>query len=428
MEFAYDRIQEEIYSSNSAQNTDGSPRGDTSSGFNNELQETFRAFSISPWGSRLGGLWDNVRKHGESYYAGARQEYVAASEEAAKGLSELRGSIVGHARGLSLSTELGTKDRDGEKDREKDEATTPTGNGTETAAGALAEKRAAAVSPGGESFISRFKAEAARRLKEIEKVEEAADEAILRFGMNIRDKLREAVSVVPPSELGNYTSKVLFESKDAEGRRVFHATRFEAQLHVVHSSWENFTKDPVSDQWPDFKKNFDVESKTNEIAADLDTYSELRSAMEKLVPEKVEYADFWCRYYFLRLAIETEEKRRKALLTEARAGGEEDEVAWDDDSEPESNSSTPHVHSAKADSSTTTFNQSNTSALAPETGREQDTLKPDVLRRSHDSQSQADSESSYDLISGTPSHAPGSPKEKPAPTGSRAEESDEDWE
>jgi hypothetical protein len=36
--------------------------------------------------------------------------------------------------------------------------------------------------------------------------------------------------------------------------------------------------------------------------------------MEKLVPEQVEYAEFWVRYYFLRLVVETEEKKRKELL------------------------------------------------------------------------------------------------------------------
>jgi hypothetical protein len=77
---------------------------------------------------------------------------------------------------------------------------------------------------------------------------------------------------------------------------------------------DSFTKDPVSDKFPEFKKEFNVESKTDEIAADLEKYPELRATMEKLVPEQVEYAEFWTRYYFLRLVVETEEKKRKELL------------------------------------------------------------------------------------------------------------------
>ena len=45
-------------------------------------------------------------------------------------------------------------------------------------------------------------------------------------------------------------------------------------------------------------------------------------------------------------------------------------------------------------------------------------------RRSHDEKSVADSEASYDLVSGAASHANSSPKEKPI----KEEESDDDWE
>lgn len=303
MDIAYDHIQEEILTSQKEEASSASNNNQQSNiNLNTELQETFRAFSASPWGTRIGGLWDNVRKQGESYYEDARKEYAAASEEAVKGFSDLRDTIVDQTKGLSLSAVAMASGSEGQKDG----ATTPTASkegepNNETQAGTS-----------GEGFISRFKAEAARRLKEIEKAEEAADEAILRFGLSISQKLREAVTIVPPE--ADESDKLLFESKDADGKRVIHATRFEAQLHVIHSNLDSFSKDPVSDQYPEFKKEFNVESKTDEIAADLEKYPELRTAMEKLVPETVEYADFWTRYYFLRLVIETEEKKRKELL------------------------------------------------------------------------------------------------------------------
>lgn len=283
--------------------------------------------------------------------------------------------------------------------------------------------------------MARIKAEAARRLKEIEKAEEAADEAILRFGMTISQKLREAVSILPPE--ADQFGKLLFESKDAEGKRVIHATRLEAQLHVIHSNLDSFTKDPASDQWAAFKEEFNVDSKTDEIAADLDKYPELRSAMEKLVPEQVEYADFWTRYYFLRLVVETEEKKRRELLkgvspshfhsllqsnhckianhhTYFPGAHTEDEepVGWDDDSENESESpSTPQVSSSSSKNN------------IPATGTTTDAQQKREPRHSNDQQSQPDSESSYDVVSATASRTPGSPKEK-----SPKEDSDDDWE
>jgi hypothetical protein len=110
------------------------------------------------------------------------------------------------------------------------------------------------------------------------------------------------------------TSKVLFESKDSEGKRVIHTTRFEAQLHVIHCSLDSFLRDPVTGEFEPWAKDFDAEKRTEDIAKDLESYDELRRAMEKLVPEKVEYGVFWKRYYFLRHVIETEEKRRRELL------------------------------------------------------------------------------------------------------------------
>lgn len=420
MDIAYDHIQEEILTSQKEEASSDSNHQESNINLNTELQETFRAFSASPWGTRIGGLWDNVRKQGESYYEDARKEYAAASEEAVKGFSDLRDSIVDRTKGLSLSTAGLTGGSEGQKD----------GAATPTASKEGESKDTTQAGSSGEGLISRFKAEAARRLKEIEKAEEAADEAIMRFGLSIGQKLREAVSIVPPET--DESGKLLFESKDADGKRVIHATRFEAQLHVIHSNLDSFTKDPVSDQFPVFQKEFDVESKTDEIAADLEKYPELRAAMEKLVPETVEYAEFWTRYYFLRLVIETEEKKRKELLkgmlftrlihpssilytnllvfTGANAEDEE-EVGWDDDSDSESGSpSTPQVR---------------TGAQNTSSGKDGQKAEP---RRSNDQQSQADSESSYDVVSGTVSRTPGSPKEKSPATDAKVNESDEDWE
>lgn len=314
MDIPYDHIQEEFFPANDPSKT-GASQSDAakdqppSVDLSTELQETFHALSTSPWGVRIGGLWGNVVKQGESYYEGARQEYAAASEEAVKGFSDLRDSVIGQARNFSLNSGLAAGEST-EKQKEKDEAQTPRPG---TGAGQEKEAAEGEETGTGESFLARFKAEAARRLKEFEKAEDAADEALLRFGISVRQKLRDAVSIVPPDTLES-SDKVLFESKDAEGRRVIHATRFEAQLHVIHSNLDNFSHDPASEQWLAFKEEFNVDAKTDAIAADLDTYPELRAAMEKLVPEKVEYADFWCRYYFLRLVVETEEQKRKELV------------------------------------------------------------------------------------------------------------------
>jgi hypothetical protein len=107
---------------------------------------------------------------------------------------------------------------------------------------------------------------------------------------------------------------VLFESKDTEGRRVIHTSRYDAQLHVIHCNLDGFLKDPVSPEWEPWSEKFDAKEYTDTISKDLEKYEELRKAMEKLVPEKVEYALFWRRYYFLRHVIDVEEQKRKEML------------------------------------------------------------------------------------------------------------------
>lgn len=189
-------------------------------------------------------------------------------------------------------------------------STTPTAT---TARGELSSDDAIKES---ETVLSRLRGEATKRLKDLQKAEDAADEALLRFGSNLRDFLADAIKIAPPAAgaSGEEGANVLFESKDAQGKRVIHTSRFDAQLHVIHTNAESFTKDAVGPEYEAWYKDFSVDEKTDDIAGDLAKYPELRTTMEKLVPDKVPYADFWKRYYFLRHGIETAEARRRDLL------------------------------------------------------------------------------------------------------------------
>lgn len=307
MDVAYDHIQEEVLSAEDAAKKEDAKRKEGS--LNTEFKEAYKSFSASPWGARLGGFFNDVKKQGENYYEGARQEASVARGEALKGFTDLRSTLVSRARSLSTGqTQPADPTPEGTSKGPKEDDSTETSEKQRSESEALRES---------EGLISRFRTEAAKRLKEIERAEDAADEALIKFGTNIRNFLRDAVTIAPPSAETNKdgTQKVLFESKDQDGKRVIHSTRFDAQLHAIHSSMESFAKDPVSPEYEKWKSGeFDVDKKTEAIATDLEKYEELRRAMEKLVPEKVDYAQFWTRYYFLRMVIETEEQRRRDML------------------------------------------------------------------------------------------------------------------
>lgn len=253
-----------------------------------------------------------MKEQGEHYYQEAQKEYTTASTSASKNFGEL----LNRTRSLSLTQQSPEHVRATDEDPSTSTSTERAPEEATTESPERVENLPADIVKEAESMLSRFRAEAAKRLKDIERAEDAADEALLRFGTNIRNFLRDAVSIAPPSqeEIDTGRSKVLFESKDAEGKRVIHGSRMEAQLHVIHCSTDSFLKDPASKEYGPWAEKFDVESHTDDVSKDLERYEELRKAMEKCVPEKVDYGTFWKRYYFLRHVVEEEERRRRELL------------------------------------------------------------------------------------------------------------------
>ncbi|KAI4097729.1 MAG: hypothetical protein LQ344_000001 [Seirophora lacunosa] len=450
MDVAYDHIQEEVLSPDHAAKKEADSKR-TQSNLNNEFQEAYKSFSASPWGAKLGGFFSDVKKQGESYYKEAQQEASTTGEEVLKGFTDLRTTLVNRARSMSAAQQ--TEDQ-------KTEAleTLSQPPATDSAKETARQRTESEALRESEGLIARFRTEAAKRLKEVQKAEDAADEALLKFGTNVRNFLRDAVTIAPPSEAADGknkgkegSSRVLFESKDQDGKRVIHTTRFDAQLHAIHSSSDSFAKDPESAEYDKWHQGFDVEKKTDAIAADLDKYEELRRAMEKLVPEKVEYKTFWSRYYFLRMVIESEEQRRKEMLKGAALNPEEP-VSWDDDSDSDA-PSTPHPKEKPPSSSSppppstlptatpvpsTPHSSSSTSTtIHPPTEPSPDAAKKESLkpsdgnnpRRSQDQHSQPDSDASYDLVSGATSRAPGSPKEeRGAPKADEEDDDEPDWE
>lgn len=316
MDIAYDHIQEEVLSPDEMAKKEAEDSKRKQPTLNNEFQEAYKSFSASPWGAKLGGFFSDVKKQGESYYKEAQQEASAAGGEALKGFTDLRTTLVNRARSMS-STQQEQPSDDPQKEALDQLSQPPV---TESAKEKERERTESEALRESEGLIARFRIEASKRLKEVQKAEDAADEALLKFGTNVRNFLRDAVTIAPPSEEDEKgkrkdgSSKVLFESKDQDGQRVIHTTRFDAQLHAIHSSSNSFAKDPESVEYEKWQKDFDVEKQTDAIAVDLEKYEGLRKAMEKLVPEKVEYKTFWSRYYFLRMVIETEEQRRREML------------------------------------------------------------------------------------------------------------------
>lgn len=349
----------------------------------------------------------------ETYYQEARQELTSAGTEASKGLS----GLLSQTRALSVGPDSSNTVKN----------QTPTEN---TSAAKKPDSLPADIVKEGAAILSRLKVEATARLKQFEKVEDAADEAIAKISVNVLGFLKEAVTIASPSlDADGAANEVLFESKDAEGRRIVHATRLEAQLHIIHATPSSFLNDPFSDDYPEWQGVFSAERKTDEIAQDLAKFEELRRAMERFVPEQVDYGTFWARYYFLRHVIEAQEQRRRELLKETQQADKEEEVAWDDEEEADEDKATTPVNVVTHVVETDLPVKPERDVADTKEAKDDNLLKPLEPRKSNE-HSVADSDTSYDIISGNTSRAPGSPKEAARKgTGKVAEESDEeDWE
>lgn len=430
MDLAYDQINQDAFGKKDDDNNNNNDNIEGGSGnksvpqasLNEDFQQAYKAFSNSPWGVKIGGFWGTAVKQGQSVYQEASKEVAELGQDAAKGFSTLQESIITRTRGLSITTAAPqTGESSGTRQVDDKGEATPTNPKAPTSDDAA---------EGSETYLSRIRAEAAKRLKDLQKAEDAADEALLRFGANISNFLKEAVTVAPPTDAETQGGKtVLFESKDAQGKRVIHASRQDAQLHVVHTSPESFAKDPATDEFKAWAKEFDVDKKTAEIGEDLNKYPELRSTMEKLVPDQVPYADFWTRYYFLRHGLDAAEARRRDLL---KAASTEDEVSWDDDSDEDEDEDEDEPAKSKTEQKKPAQQPVKRPASAASSATIQPpapgaSLKPTESRKSNDEKSQADSEASYDVVgatSGLPSQTPNSPKES-----RKGDDSDdEDWE
>jgi hypothetical protein len=319
MDTAYDRIQEEALPAEAeVASSSAEPNN-----LNHDLQEAFKAVSTSPWGTALGGWFGQVKKQGENLYHDLQKEASDASEQATKSFTALREQVVSSTGALSLAS----APREGES-TERDAAAAAAATDAEGDATSTRPLSAEIVREAG-SLVATLRATATARLKDLRSAEDAADDALMKFGLNVRDFLREAVKITGPDEAdgrdGNgYSSEVLFETYDGSGKKIFHSTRLDAQLHAIHSSKSSFTVDPSGPEWKAWEAAFNITDRTEGIAQDLEKYEELRRTFEWAVPERADYKNFWMRYYFLRKAVDEEERRRKEVLKGKQTAGHRD--------------------------------------------------------------------------------------------------------
>ncbi|KNC48951.1 uncharacterized protein AMSG_04696 [Thecamonas trahens ATCC 50062] len=117
-------------------------------------------------------------------------------------------------------------------------------------------------------------------------------------------------------------------------------SRFDAALHKLQCDPATFCHDPEPEaEYQAWLADFDVDSKTADIAELLKVSESVRTLHTRLVPSSLPYADFWAHYYFNVHRLEQEQARRAKLVERAQASDDDELGGWgtdddDDDDEP----------------------------------------------------------------------------------------------
>lgn len=220
MDVAYDHVQEEALSPSpsherkaSAPSSDSAAANDSTStsqeqsqspNLNAEFQQAFKAVQSSPWGATIGGWFSTARKQGEGFYQDLQKEASEAQEQATKGFASLREQVVNRTRSLSLGGEAAPEQMVPGEEAVPVAAGAEKGGESAIGKGAAAEAEAMEKQPESlpadivkeaGSLVASLRSTAASKLKDLQRAEDAADEALLKFGTNVRNFLREAVVI-----------------------------------------------------------------------------------------------------------------------------------------------------------------------------------------------------------------------------------------
>ncbi|KAK9484221.1 hypothetical protein V1527DRAFT_470742 [Lipomyces starkeyi] len=422
MDTAYDAIQQEALPDKDfvERPPEGSGTEPAAATFSEEFNEAVQTFHDSAWGTKIGGLWETVKKQGEVAFDITKKDISVASEMATKELAtlseQLRTSTIANQVATQASALVASA---------SERLSFDGGEGSRSRPAQIANSVKIAPKSTSKMFsVLRQKAQA--RIEELDTVE--ISKYLNQVGKEVSDFLKDAVTIDPGEDEYAEGTKtpiskdVLFDVPEDIKRQIY-TTRLDAQLHALHTSVEPFLTDSDDVAYEEFAKGFSVDSQTATIAGDLDHYPELRKLMEKVVPEKITYEEFWKRYYFLREQINQEELRRKQLLNEA--GQTDDNFDWDEEDEDEEEPEREH--------------KSENPSISPKTSNSTETLKADEAAEGAPSEeagsktasSRPSSESSYDVVSAVGSQADITvAASKAAAKGAvRGNESDEeDWE
>mmetsp|Transcript_43362 Transcript_43362/g.67933 ORF Transcript_43362/g.67933 Transcript_43362/m.67933 type:complete len:274 (-) Transcript_43362:401-1222(-) len=126
--------------------------------------------------------------------------------------------------------------------------------------------------------------------------------------------------------------KSVSEAIKAEKGAGIDDTKKMSKLEAMQADAKSYTIDPVpASSYSAFVAELVIGERAEEISQILQASPHVSAFHNDLVPEKVEYKEFWSRYFFRANVIKTEEERKKKILQASELFDGEDDFNWDEE-------------------------------------------------------------------------------------------------
>ncbi|KAJ3239719.1 BSD domain-containing protein 1 [Chytriomyces hyalinus] len=186
-----------------------------------------------------------------------------------------------------------------------------------------------------ETFLE--KVDVSETVHKIEALADKAEDFLESVEKGVWGFMSSAISMIPSatgaaSKTVPNKSSIIFDRRTATILSLRHAE----STYILDPSKPTSTATSELDlaqRYTEYKNRFDITHYSGQIARIFEDDHEVRALLTKIVPSKVNYDEFWMRYFFRVSEVDREEEARKRLMNDADLN--EEEFAWDDDSSDE---------------------------------------------------------------------------------------------
>lgn len=188
-----------------------------------------------------------------------------------------------------------------------------------------------------------FREVASRAVKELPtsiEVGTSAIDGVLKSTADIIAQGKEALLAASDIDDSDASERRTHSDRSSLDTRRYN--RFDTQLNAIQSDTRTYCEDPDDvDDYKKWKLGFVFGDKKDEIEILVGDNGALAEIYEKLVPNEVDDASFWYRYFYQVHKLKQQEDFRAKLVKRSLSVDDEEELSWDVDDDEEEEEQKP---------------------------------------------------------------------------------------